>query len=240
MHFSHLQYLPLTWPFFGALVFIFLVLVALIEVGILRYAFMRIGLGPRTAIFVLLATLIGSYVNIPITELPARNVIADQTFNYFGMRYSVPLVVEWPGTIIAINIGGAVIPFLLSLYLVAKNNIWGRAILAIAGVAVVCHLVAYPVHGVGIAEPIFVPPLAAAIIAIIISDVYAAPLAYVSGSMGTMIGADLLNLDKVQGLGAPVASIGGAGTFDGIFLTGIIAVLIAGISQPKLRPWEAR
>ena len=49
--------------------------------------------------------------------------------------------------------------------------------------------------------------------------------------MGTLIGADLLNLDKISGLGAPVASIGGAGTFDGIFLIGIMAVLLAGLSR---------
>jgi uncharacterized membrane protein len=42
-----------------------------------------------------------------------------------------------------------------------------------------------------------------------------------------LIGADLRNLDTLHGLGAPIASIGGAGTFDGIFLTGIIAVLLA-------------
>jgi uncharacterized membrane protein len=39
-------------------------------------------------------------------------------------------------------------------------------------------------------------------------------------------------------MGAPVASIGGAGTFDGIFLTGILAVLIASLSgggQPAVR-----
>ena len=59
----------------------------------------------------------------------------------------------------------------------------------------------------------------------------AAPPAYISGSLGTLIGADLLNLDKLQGLGAPVASIGGAGTFDGVFLTGIAAVLIASIPR---------
>jgi len=75
---------------------------------------------------------------------------------------------------------------------------------------------------------------------VVISYEYAAPLAYAGGSMGTMIGADLLNLDKVQGLGAPVVSIGGAGTFDGIFLTGILAVLLAGISQPALHPWKSR
>jgi uncharacterized membrane protein len=49
-------------------------------------------------------------------------------------------------------------------------------------------------------------------------------------SLGTLIGADLLNLDKVQGLGAPVVSIGGAGTFDGIFVIGILAVLLASLS----------
>jgi uncharacterized membrane protein len=36
-----------------------------------------------------------------------------------------------------------------------------------------------------------------------------------------------MNLRKLRGLGAPVASIGGAGTFDGIFLAGIIALLLA-------------
>jgi uncharacterized membrane protein len=71
---------------------------------------------------------------------------------------------------------------------------------------------------------------------LLLSHRHAAPLAYISGSLGTLIGADLLNLDKVQGLGAPIASIGGAGTFDGIFLTGIMAVLIASIFAPSGRP----
>ena len=61
----------------------------------------------------------------------------------------------------------------------------------------------------------------------------AAPLAYIAGSLGTLIGADLLNLGKVRGLGAPVASIGGAGTFDGVFLVGIVAVLLASLIQPR-------
>jgi uncharacterized membrane protein len=73
--------------------------------------------------------------------------------------------------------------------------------------------------------------LTTAVVALLLSRRHAAPLAYVSGSLGTLIGADLLNLDKLQGLGAPIASIGGAGTFDGVFLVGIVAVLIAGISR---------
>ena len=100
------------------------------------------------------------------------------------------------------------------------------------------HWLADPVPGVGIAVPVFLPVVTTAILAFLLSREYAAPLAYIGGSMGTLIGADLLNLDKISGLGAPVASIGGAGTFDGIFLTGILAVLLAGIASPS-RPRPA-
>ena len=83
--------------------------------------------------------------------------------------------------------------------------------------------------GRGIALPVFVPPLSAAAVALVLSRPYAPMLAYISGSLGCLIGADLLNLGRIEGLGAPVASIGGAGTFDGIFLTGAFAVLLASI-----------
>ena len=64
------------------------------------------------------------------------------------------------------------------------------------------------------------PSLTAAIVALLLSRGQAAQLAYIGGSLGTLTGADLLNLPNIRGLGAPVASIGGAGTFDGIFLIG--------------------
>jgi uncharacterized membrane protein len=96
--------------------------------------------------------------------------------------------------------------------------------------------VAYPVKGVGIAEPTFVPPIISTMVALLLSREYAAPLAYISGSLGTLIGADLLNLGKVQGLGAPVASIGGAGTFDGIFVTGILSVLLVSLMSGRKHP----
>ena len=79
-----------------------------------------------------------------------------------------------------------------------------------------------------------------AVVAWILARENAAPLAYMGGSLGTLIGADLTNLDKVRGLGAPVASIGGAGTFDGIFLTGILAVLLAGLYHPRRQTVQAQ
>jgi uncharacterized membrane protein len=233
---GHMHYLPLSPWFFAILIGLFLAVVALIEVGILRYAFMRLGLSSRVAIFLLLASLIGSYVNIPVATLPERQILSGQEMEFFGMRYAVPVVIDWPGTVIAINVGGALIPILVSLYLLGKYRLWGLGILATACVAGLCYYLAHPVRGVGIALPTFVPGIAAAILALLFSRPYAAPLAYIAGSLGTLIGADLLNLGLVQGLGAPVASIGGAGTFDGIFVTAIVAVLIAGIGTARPRP----
>jgi uncharacterized membrane protein len=94
-------------------------------------------------------------------------------------------------------------------------------------VAVITYWLTQPIRGVGIAVPMFIPPVVAALTALLLTRESAPALAYIAGSLGTLIGADLLNLGKLPGLGAPVASIGGAGTFDGIFLTGILAVLLA-------------
>jgi hypothetical protein len=91
----------------------------------------------------------------------------------------------------------------------------------------------------GIAIPVIVPPLITVVVALLITRTSVPAVAYVSGSLGTLIGADLLNLGKIQGLGAPIASIGGAGTFDGIFLTGIVAVLLASLSV-RTSTWMQR
>lgn len=233
---SQLNYLPLPLPFFSIIVGIFLLLAAMLVVGVLRYAYGRLGISSPAALLVLIGSLFGSYLNIPVAQLPARTVLSGQEIAFFGMHYVVPVVVDWPGTVIAVNVGGALIPTLLSLYLLVKHGLWLRGPVAIAIVAYICHRLAYPVAGLGIAEPVFVPPLATALVSLLLSPRHAAVLAYASGSLGTLIGADLLNLGAVQGLGAPVASIGGAGTFDGIFLTGILAVLLASIPSSRLHP----
>lgn len=231
---SQVHYLPLTPGLFSILVVLLVGLVILIQLRILRYAYMRLGVGPGAALLLLFGSLIGSYFNIPITILPGPpSVMSGQIVEFYGMRYVVPFVVSSPGTVLAVNVGGAVIPTLMSAYLVVRYQLWLKAALATVAIAFVIHSMATPVPGVGIAVPVFAPVVATAILAFILSREYAAPLAYIGGSMGTLFGADLLNLDKIGSLGAPIASIGGAGTFDGIFLTGILAVLLAGIASPS-------
>jgi len=220
-----MHYIPISLPFFLALFFL-VCLVAFIKIRILQYAYERIGIDRRYLFALLILSLLGSYVNIPVAELPAERVYSGEMVTFFGIQYVIPLVINWPKTVLAINLGGAVVPTILSIYLIVKNKQYGNSLLAVSIVAFIVHLLAHPVAGLGIAVPIFIPPLASASVALLLSREHVASLAYVSGSLGTLIGADLLNLDKIQGLGAPIASIGGAGTFDGIFMTGILAVLL--------------
>ena len=234
MQMSQYHYLPMTPGFFAILVGLFFLVLILQS---LRYAYVSLGVSPGTALFLLFGSLLGSYFNIPIAELPPEQVMSDHVINYFGMQYAVPVVSHWPGTVIAVNIGGAVIPTLMSFYLLVKRELWVKGAVATAIVALVLHWLANPVPGLGIAIPVFVPVVTTAVIALLLSRENAAPLAYVAGSLGTLIGADLTNLDKVRGLGAPVASIGGAGTFDGIFLTSILAVLLANLYAPTRKAY---
>jgi len=224
-----MHYLPLSPAFFSILVGLFVIVVLLIHFGVLSYAYMRLGVSFGTALLLLGGSLLGSYFNIPVAELPGRVVESGREVVFFGMHYIVPVVAQWPGTIIAVNVGGALIPTSMAAYLLIKNRLWINGALATAGVAIVCHWLAKPVPGLGIAIPVFVPALSTAIVALLLSRRFAAQLAYIGGSLGTLIGADLLNLWRVSGLQAPVASIGGAGTFDGIFITGIVAVLLASL-----------
>ena len=223
-----IHFFPLATPLILFFFLLIALLIAVIEIGAIEYAYEKIGVNRRYAFVLLFMSLLGSYVNIPVAEFPAEQVLSNQEIPYYGMHYVVPWVQEWPRTLVAINLGGAVIPMILSVYLLLKNRIVWPSALAVLMVTAVVHWLAEPVRGVGIAVPTFVPPLVATGAALLFADRSAPAVAYVAGTLGTLIGADLLNLGRIQGLGAPIASIGGAGTFDGIFVTGIIAVLLTG------------
>jgi len=199
--------LPLSPPLL-LLLLVFVVLIILVEVRVLTYAYRKVGVHPRYAFAVMLLSLVGSVVDIPLFAIAPAG------------RASSP-------TVVALNVGGALIPILVSLYLLARTRMYVRMLIGTAVVAAVVHSLAELVPGVGIAVPMIAPPLVAAGVALLLAFRRAPPLAYVAGSMGTLIGADLLNLGQIARVGAPVVSIGGAGTFDGVFLTGILAGLLA-------------
>jgi len=211
--------------FFALLAFLF----ALIEIHIISYAFQMVGLPPELAFLALLASLIGSYINLPIMRLRCERIHQADVVRKFGVAYRLPAHLFGDSTTIAVNVGGAMVPILISIYILARRpDAMFSALIAVAAVAIVVHLFARPVRGVGIAVPMFIPPIVAALAGYILAPHGLRPIvAYVGGVGGTLVGADLANLWRIRELGAPVASIGGAGTFDGIFLTGIVAVLLA-------------
>ena len=215
--------------FFLILAFLFVML----EIGVIHHAFLAVGLPPELALMALFASLIGSYINIPLTKISSGPPHPYEVVNSFGVRYRLPRRYTAAMTTVAINVGGALVPMLISIYILLWH--WETIVPAAVGLAIVALVVnrfARPVPGMGIATPMFIPPIVAAIVALLITGplgggLHTDAVAYVSGVLGTLIGADLMNLNKLGDLGAPVASIGGAGTFDGVFLTGIVAVLLA-------------
>ncbi len=107
MHVSPFHYLPLSLGFFSILVGIFVIVFLLLLLGALRQAYLRLGVRSSTAMWLLFASLVGSYFNIPVANLPDERIMSNQVIDFFGMQYAVPVVSKWPGTVIAVNVGDA-------------------------------------------------------------------------------------------------------------------------------------
>ena len=218
---------PAPLPFglaFAALVFI----VTFIQIGILRIAFYKLGLSNETAYLLLFASLMGSMINIPLFTIKstAEHAVPIPTFYRQFLHKAMP---HFEGrTLIAVNVGGAVVPTGFCLYLIFTQGVSAFSIiLGVTIITVICRFISRPLPGIGIGMPIFIAPISAAVVALLLAPEHSPMLAYVSGTLGVLLGADLLRLKDIRTLGTPVASIGGAGTFDGIFITGIVAVLLA-------------
>jgi uncharacterized membrane protein len=205
-----------------------LVLVTFVQIGALTLAFDKLGLSAESGFLLLFVSLFGSAINLPLftvsaeappaAAMPAtpRGLLRHRAHAFRGK------------TLIAINVGGGLIPVLFSIFLIGRGDLpLLTVVTAVGAVAMVSYLISRPLPGVGIGMPIFVAPIAAALTAWLLGPEHSAPLAYVCGTLGVLIGADLLRLNDIRRMGTPLASIGGAGTFDGIFMTGIVAVLLA-------------
>jgi len=198
-----------------------------VHLELLTIAFHKLGLSRAQAATVLFTAIAGSFVNLPL----------------FRMRGVPPEAVEYPPelalqrellppyhgvTVVSVNVGGCLVPLLLSAWLLTHSQPDPiRVLLAIGSVTLVSFLVARPVPMVGIAMPMFVAPAAALLAGAVFGGDERALTAYVAGTTGVLVGADVLRINDIRSVGVARASIGGAGTFDGIFFTGIIAALLA-------------
>lgn len=204
-------------------------LLAFVQVGALSVAFDKLGLSQESAFLLLFASLFGSAINLPLFQMRSEPPppIPDMDWHLRRLLRMPPAIFSGK-TVVAVNVGGCLIPLGFSLYLMMNTSLGiGETLLAIAVVTIVSRWASRPIPGLGIGMPIFIAPVTAALIAILVDPEQSAPLAYIAGTLGVLIGADLLRINDIRRMGTPLASIGGAGTFDGIFITGIVAVLLA-------------
>jgi len=210
-------FFPVGCIIFGLFILALPILFFLVFFNVVAFSFEKLGISPEIAILLLFLILVGSLINIPIS----RRRVEYTEVSCFGW-FRAPIR---RASGLAVNLGGAVIPVGLSLYLLFKVPLW-PVLAATALMIIICKFLAKPVPGRGITIPLFIPPLFAALFGILFAWEFAAPCAYISGVLGTIIGADLLNLRKARKLGSGIVSIGGAGVFDGVFLVGVVSVIL--------------
>jgi uncharacterized membrane protein len=233
-----LLFLPLT------LVILLLILIAPL---IIIYLFLRlsetafemVGFTHWHATLAVFGSILGSMVDFqlidaPISSYPEWYVALMSSFSDYAQASFHPLI-------LAVNLGGCIIPLLISAHLIIRHQVTlKKALLGLVVVAAITYWMAQAVPGEGIVLPVWLSPFLAAAMGLLLAKGFrrAPPLAYISGTLGTLVGADLMSLFTPGILPALspmelhqakplVLSIGGAGVFDGIFLTGIIAVLLA-------------
>lgn len=212
------------------------------------------------------------YISIPILIIYIAYLILTKAFRYMGFSSFEAIIIVFVSFLfqfniyilgmnisniylfsynnwdVGINMGGAVIPILLSLYLFFKKKLdWKKLLIGIFIVSVITYLITYPDPSKGIIAKVplaFAPAIAASIISAIFlykDFKKAAPFAYISGTIGVLIGADVFHLYELlnHSIDSEISAvIGGANVFDMIFITGIIAVIFDGIILFRQRAKE--
>jgi uncharacterized membrane protein len=222
--------------FVGLTLLVFIALLVLLPIlfgHLLVASLAKLHLSPGVAVALVFAIVLGGLVNIPIRRIPREDTAAYDPFAVYGLPVPWRPIQMRRDTVIAVNLGGCIIPAGIALYELNHLTADGPLALAMAALAaginiLVCYRLAQPAPGIGVVMPGLVPPLVAVAAALLLAPGDTAPpIAFIAGIAGPLIGADLLHLRDISRVGAGIASIGGAGTFDGILLSGIVAAYLA-------------
>jgi uncharacterized membrane protein len=196
-------------------------------------AFAKLGISPALSLGVVISMFFGGLFNIPLKSVPRVMSIDTEPLGLYGAGRILPRWFRRPSsTVLAVNVGGCIIPCIIVAYELVRIAGHGATALALTAAAVavntaVCYRLARPVPNVGVVLPPLAPALAAAACGILFMRNFAPPVAFTAGVLGPLLGADVLNLRRVLHDGSGIASIGGAGTFDGIVLSGLVATLLS-------------
>lgn len=214
------------------LVFGLLLLLPFLLANAFLTALTKLGLGPLSALLVALVIFVGGMINVPVTRIEQTELVEYQPSRLLGLHRLLGRPVRRQAfTVIAVNVGGCLIPTALAGYQIGRVASQAPGVLGALGVAVVlnvglCYYFATPIAQQGIAMQPLIPAGAAALSGLVLAPAWAPPIAFSAGVLGPLVGADLMHLDDIAEIGTGMASIGGAGTFDGVVLSGLVATLL--------------
>ncbi|MEN9222633.1 MAG: DUF1614 domain-containing protein [Thermostichus sp. BF3_bins_97] len=221
-------YLPVSLLLFVVLLLLLPLLWLGLAVDVVALAVAKLGFSRDVALLLLLAVLVGSPINIPLYRVECEvTVVEDLASLWMRQFWGIPLVKMPQETVIALNVGGGLIPMVLALYQLGRANV-GLILAVTVLVTLVSYFASHVVPGIGIQMNPLIAPATAALVAWFIAGEQAPAVAFAGGVLGTVIGADLLHLPEVlQRSCSGILSIGGAGVFDGIALCGLFALLLS-------------
>lgn len=231
---KNIFFLPVSIPFFIFLLglpFLLLAVSALLEWDLAGPMRQATGLSTLEAVALYVAILVAGIVNLRVYEFKSRRDSPQKYVSYLGMKYALPV---WHGhnTAVSINLGGCIVALIVSVYF-AMSLQWLPVLLSIAIVSLGIFLLSRPSRSVGFYVPTLAPPLLSIVVALAALYLYGgglyncARLAFVAGTVGTLVGTSLLNAPRMEKIGTSTISIGGIGTFDGIVLTGLLSTIVA-------------
>ncbi|NOX55485.1 MAG: DUF1614 domain-containing protein [Planctomycetes bacterium] len=232
--------MPPVLPALGCLtlasVMLFLFLMPFLFVDMMHQALSRLHLSPGAALLAVLAILIGSLINLPVHRIEREELQVMHPFAVWGPWWLSPTFQRVrQETVIAVNVGGCVVPSLIAAWQLPFLAASGPALLAATALVsaaniTACYFAARPVPGIGIMMPGLISPAVSLLFTWMVLPMDAperASVAFVAGILGPLVGADLLHLKEIGKVSTGLLSIGGAGTFDGIVLSGVLAALLA-------------
>lgn len=203
-------------------------------------AFQQVGFDHWHASMAVFGSVIGSLIDVPLhLGGPIRSY--PDWYLSIASTAGVLFPANFHPIYLSVNAGGCLIPLAVSLDLLrrGKASVY-KALIGVMIVAVITYYFAMPIPREGIVLPFWLSPTLAAICGLALAKGFdkAPALSYISGTLGTLLGADIFTLltPGVINELSPVRyyfsrplslSIGGAGVFDGIFLTGVLSVLLA-------------
>jgi uncharacterized membrane protein len=212
------------------------ILIPLLILGIIGTAFTRLGFSWIFALVVVLLLLFGSFVNIPVYRIRRDMIrVSHDEATVFDVCVPCASGQVW-NTTISLNLGGAVIPAFVCLYMVYQailitgTSLFFTIFAGITIVAIITFASTRFVTCAGIQVPLLIPGLTALLAGLLLAGgtgLTAAVTAFVSGTTGILLGGNIANVYRIKDLEVPEVSFGGAGTFGSVFICCMLPALIA-------------